>query len=99
MSKCCLCGAEFPANFKGASLSPDLKDARLCLKCANDVKLLTRFNAPNQDAYEDAFYHLHKKLIVNKYPREISSVLFHILEDITTYGAYLEQKEKRSVTK
>lgn len=98
MNKCCLCGAEFGPSFKGASLSPDLKDARLCLKCSRDVKLLTRFDAPNQEAYEEAFYHLHKKLIVNKYPREIASALFHILEDVTTYGAYLEQKEKRSIT-
>ena len=94
MSKCCLCNAEFPANFKGASLSPDLHDERLCLKCAHTVKTLTRFNAPNQDAYEEAYYYLHKKLILNKYPQEICSVLSDILENITTYGEYLAQKEK-----
>lgn len=95
MNRCCLCNAEFSANFKGASLAPHLKDSRLCLKCAHDVRILTRFDAPDQETYENAFYHLHKKLIINKYPDEIAKVLYDILQDVTTYGAYLEQKEKK----
>lgn len=95
MNRCCLCNAEFSANFTGASLAPHLKNARICLKCSHDVRILTRFDAPDQKAYEEAFYHLHKKLLTNRYPDEIARVLFDILQDITTYSAYLEQKEKK----
>ena len=65
MNRCCLCNSEFSANFKGASLAPDLKDARLCLKCAHAVRILTKFDAKDQDTYEENFYYLHKKLIIN----------------------------------
>lgn len=95
MNRCCLCNAEFSPSFRGAGFIRNQKDARLCLKCANDVRILTRFDAPNQDVYEEAFYHLHKKLLVNKYPDDIAKMLFDILKDVTTYGAYLEQKKKK----
>ena len=94
MNRCCLCNAEFSANFKGASLAPHLKDARLCLKCAHAVRILTKFDAKDQDTYEENFYYLHKKLIINKYPKEITQILFDILKDITTYGEYLQKKSQ-----
>lgn len=92
MDKCSLCKAPFSANFKGAGFIED-KEYRLCLKCASAVKTLTRFTATNQDAYEDAFYRLHKMLLVNKYPDEVSAELYEILKDVTTYGEYLKKKE------
>lgn len=92
MNRCCLCNAEFSANFKGAAFVPHLSDARLCLKCSHAVKTMTHFDAKDQEAYEDSFYYLHKKLIINKYPDEISRALFDILKDITTYGEYLKKK-------
>lgn len=93
MDKCCLCNSPFSASFKGASFIPNT-NYRLCLKCASAVKTLTRFTAPNQDIYEDAFYMLHKKLLVNKYPDEVSRELYEILKDISTYGEYLKKKEE-----
>lgn len=93
MERCCLCGSPFSPSFRGASFIQNT-NYRLCLKCASSVKLLTKFNAPNQAAYEDAFYWLHKKLLVNKYPDEVSKELFEILKDITTYSEYLKKKEE-----
>ena len=37
---------------------------------------------------------LFGRKIFNKYPREISQILFDILKDITTYGEYLQKKSE-----
>lgn len=93
MKKCCLCNAEFSPNFTGARFVPNT-EYRLCLTCSARVRILTKFHAKNQEEYEDAFYQLHKKLLVNKYPDEVAKELYNILKDITTYSEYCKMAQK-----
>lgn len=95
MNQCCLCNAPFSANFRGASFIQNT-DYRLCLKCAAAVRTLTKFDAKSQEIYEDAFYLLHKKLLINKYPRQITEELFRILQDVTTYSDYLNKQQQQA---
>ena len=93
MKKCCLCNTEFSANFNGACLVPNT-EYRLCLKCAANVRILTHFHAKNQEEYENAFYELLKKLLVNKYPDQVTQELYNILKDISTYSEYCAMAQK-----